>query len=691
MELVRNAYDADATKCTLELSGAGAVGGKLVVRDDGDGMTAEQLASGFLLIGRSGKSSSTHTKDGRRKVGEKGLGRVAALRLGRQVEISTRSVEEPGVEHMLSIDWDLIDSSEAVEDVPLTISSRKSSRPNGTEIVVTGLRQAIEETNARRLARSLLLLSGPFPETTAFRIECDAPEFRSLLNIFDQPLTEWYEYRLVAKLDSEGQVSASLFNWRGEEEFSGNHSDVALVRPSRNRKPVPVAKFDAPEALFELWMFNLNPGASKEVRRVGQATSSLKDWLASVGGVHLYHRGLRVQPYGDPTTDWLNMNLKRAVSPELRPSTNNSVGRLIVDDPDNLLRPKTDRSGFLDNLAFDELRNFATCALDWAATQRLTQREQRRVGASKKAENRVRVAEEKFQNLIEAIKPSDSDMLPLDASDPALVDSIVETASELMDTLSEENRALREDLLLYRTLASVGTSTSVFAHEALKPAKRIITDLGTVRRRIQSRITNEEYERSFREPVDSASESAETLETFAQLPLRLLEKRKRDVVDVEIDSACEVITALLSRYLDERDIRIEFDLDAPGAKVRTTIADLQSILSNLLANAAHAFTRQDAPPGDRVIRIRTRPRDRNNRPGVTICVDDTGPGIRRIPIESIWLPGKTTRDNGTGLGLTIVRDIVADLGGIQEAKGNGELGGARIIIWLPTLDGEGAA
>lgn len=64
---------------------------------------------------------------------------------------------------------------------------------------------------------------------------------------------------------------------------------------------------------------------------------------------------------------------------------------------------------------------------------------------------------------------------------------------------------------------------------------------------------------------------------------------------------------------------------------------------------------------------------------------DNGPGIRGINVSDIWLPGETTYPNGTGLGLTIVRDTVQDLGGSVDAVGQGELGGAEIIIQLPIL------
>ncbi|MFE0544591.1 ATP-binding protein [Streptomyces sp. NPDC058891] len=698
MELVRNAYDADAGVCRIELKNAADPGGTLLVRDDGDGMTADQLAAGFLLIGKSGKATvtGTHTRSGRRRVGEKGLGRIAALRLGTKVTVVTRPLSEPGQEHRLTIDWDLVDSSYAVEDVPIAIETRTIDNdaqfPHGTVINVQGLRRGIEKKDAERLARSLLLLTGPFADEGAFRVACDAPEFAELATLIKPHLFDQYEYRLVADLDEAGEISATLFNWRGEPEFRGTHNDVA--RPRRgNTKNQPPITFSAPAASFELWMFNLNPSASKkEVRLAQQDTPAIRKWLKQVGGIHLYHRGLRVQPYGDVGNDWLRINLRRTGSPEKRPSTDTSIGRIRVTDPYDVLRPKTDRSGFVETLEFHDLQVFAQCAMDWAADQRLDQREQQRIGALAKARDRVKEAETQFQSLMEVITPSDRDTLPLDeAVDRTALQSFASSASAVFQTQKEEIEALREDLLLYRSLATVGTSTAVFAHEALRPASRIINLVKTVSRRIKKRINTEDYQSDFDGPIEAAIDSARTLETFAKLPLSLLKKNKREIGDIEVDAACRSIVSVFQRYLVERSIEVVFDLDARGCTVRTTIADIESILSNLLANSAHAFTRPDNPRSKRIIRVQTRVRDRNDADGrdVVICVDDSGPGIQGLPLSAIWLPGKTTLDNGTGLGLTIVRDIVADLKGSQEARAHAELGGARIMVTLPARQAEG--
>jgi C4-dicarboxylate-specific signal transduction histidine kinase len=68
-----------------------------------------------------------------------------------------------------------------------------------------------------------------------------------------------------------------------------------------------------------------------------------------------------------------------------------------------------------------------------------------------------------------------------------------------------------------------------------------------------------------------------------------------------------------------------------------------------------------------------------------LTVADNGPGIEDISMNDIWLPGQTRRPNGTGLGLTIVRDAVHDLGGKASAIAHGELGGASFIVELPII------
>src|SRR3954447_1748515 len=95
VELVRNSYDADAHSCRVELIKTEKLGGILRVTDDGNGMKAESVRDGWLVLGRSGKAARQRTKLGRLPVGDKGLGRLASLRMGRVARLRTRPADEP--------------------------------------------------------------------------------------------------------------------------------------------------------------------------------------------------------------------------------------------------------------------------------------------------------------------------------------------------------------------------------------------------------------------------------------------------------------------------------------------------------------------------------------------------------------------------------------------------------------------
>jgi signal transduction histidine kinase len=64
-------------------------------------------------------------------------------------------------------------------------------------------------------------------------------------------------------------------------------------------------------------------------------------------------------------------------------------------------------------------------------------------------------------------------------------------------------------------------------------------------------------------------------------------------------------------------------------------------------------------------------------------VADTGPGIEGLEADEIWVPGATTTPDGTGLGLTIVRDSATQLGGTAQVEPHGERGGAQFVIRIP--------
>jgi C4-dicarboxylate-specific signal transduction histidine kinase len=161
--------------------------------------------------------------------------------------------------------------------------------------------------------------------------------------------------------------------------------------------------------------------------------------------------------------------------------------------------------------------------------------------------------------------------------------------------------------------------------------------------------------------------------------VRLLEKEKRRIRDVDVNIVAETIISLF-RYL-ESDYNAAFAAEVAGFPllVRASEAGIESIIVNLLTNALTAIASPDAPKKGRSVILRTEAVGET----VVIRVLDSGPGIA-MKLSDIWLPGRTTTELGSGIGLTIVRDITLELGGEVGALKTGELGGAEVWSAIPT-------
>ena len=669
LELVRNAYDADATECHIELIDTQQAGGTIRVKDDGIGMSIEAIRQGWLVLGHSEKAKLRRTRKKRFPIGNKGIGRLAALRMGRVSTLTTRHNKEPKMEHLLAIDWDQFDKASVVDEVPLEIQTRKRSTngDDGTEVEISELRTQLGKADVTRLARALVLLADPFRDDQVTTIAADfrpvlhAKEFEDLERLVAQGYRDEADYHLHAQLDKTGRATAIVKTYTGEELFRADHNEISTATENPN--------YAAPTAVFDLWWFIL-AGANFSPRSV--TLSEVREWLGQFGGVHLYHRGMRVSPYSD--LDWLDLNLRRVRSPEVRPSMNTSIGRLAVLDEVGLLQPKTDRIGFIEDATFHDLRRFATDVLEWFADRMLKRREEERGSKKERAAEKVRRAQKHIKEVIDAVPEADKE-------------KVQKAIDQYEKAKEQETNTLREDLQLYRTLGTVGTTTAAFAHQAKAPLVNIASSAGSLEEVIGDQSLF--HVEMLSELAAGIRRNAESLLAFAKVTLSLLQHEKRRRGAVAVHTSVKDILLLLQPYIDLRQVKVDDDLSAELDSVLASRAALESILTNLLINALKAF--ETRSPGDRRIVIRTRNlqgHDEKDRTFVEVAVLDNGPGIVGIKVEDIWLPGKTTTAEGTGLGLTIVKDVVEELGGSVAAVVKGELGGAEFLITLPVRGGK---
>ncbi|HVN43880.1 MAG TPA: ATP-binding protein [Steroidobacteraceae bacterium] len=130
----------------------------------------------------------------------------------------------------------------------------------------------------------------------------------------------------------------------------------------------------------------------------------------------------------------------------------------------------------------------------------------------------------------------------------------------------------------------------------------------------------------------------------------------------------------LARLGGTLPFRIDGPLPAPPGVFDES--QLQQVMINLLKNAAES----GSPAGEITVAVREA------APGFRIEVADRGSGLSESVLRDALLPFYSTKAAGTGLGLTLCREIIEAHGG-RLSLANREGGGALITVWLPVTAG----
>jgi RecB family endonuclease NucS len=161
-ELIANAWDADASKVELFVPFDTGVKDKTIeARDDGRGMTWDDVQSAYLVVGRDKrKAEGGKTAGGRLLMGRKGLGKLAGFGIARVVEV--RTVRDRHLTHFEMDFEDMTKGGEAemVENYePRVLADREIDERNGTTIKLRELqlsrsigRDQFRESMARRFS-----------------------------------------------------------------------------------------------------------------------------------------------------------------------------------------------------------------------------------------------------------------------------------------------------------------------------------------------------------------------------------------------------------------------------------------------------------------------------------------------------------------------------------------------------------
>jgi signal transduction histidine kinase len=159
-------------------------------------------------------------------------------------------------------------------------------------------------------------------------------------------------------------------------------------------------------------------------------------------------------------------------------------------------------------------------------------------------------------------------------------------------------------------------------------------------------------------------------------------KLKLDKAPIEIASVVDCAIEMTGPVFERRGQRLALEVPRSGAEVRGDLDRLAQVVSNLLSNAS-----KFSPVGSQVSLTAEREGDI-----VRLCVRDEGIGIAKEMLESIFGAFVQERPSGQGvcglgLGLTIVRNLVALHGGRVFARSDGPGKGSEFVVELPVSAG----
>ncbi len=684
-ELVKNAYDADATEITIRITDAKSGGpeSEIALIDNGSGMDYAKVKRDWMRVATTDKLEHPFSDIyGRKKTGNKGIGRFACRRLAYGLTLTTVGrVKGKGERQRTQavFDWTRFLPGTDLTEITCVAKTDTTRASPGLTLRLIGLTEPWTDNDFRLPWRQVLTLSVAkgerrpgYKEDPGFEIKVEAPEF------------EWGEGRLADHFMNAGW--GTLYGSFSRRGIASLRMEAKLLGKRRFEIPGRFSRLSG--ASFEIAWVPIEKDYFRNPRTLTLGLA--KKITREQGGVRVYMDGFRVYPYGGPGDDWLEIDRDVArrvgsahamfidllrglgLSPTRamlnHPRHSNLIGKVhLRSDQQPGLVMKMDREGFIDGAAFRELKRFLRLSLQWFTAQYGVFLQQ--------------FSEERFAETVEAVQakaepPVSAALTMLESH--AKQHRGEESGRHLKDATAVLRHSLdvaESETAMLRTVASTGPLVFAFAHEVVGVMSRLEMNANELEslKKVLPRETRREIAvavKSLRQTRDRFDEQAKLFKVFSS------GTKRPDKGHHYVRKAAEEVAKGFAFVKAEYGIMISCS-GIPG-NLKTGLmmkAELYSLLVNLTSNAIKATI---AARGKK-IRIEARPAKRR----IVLTVLDTGTGLAPGHWEEVFKPmvvdpegrmyprlAAAVSDDrvavlgrGTGLGLSIVRSIVESYDG----------------------------
>lgn len=682
-ELVKNAYDADATKVELIFKNSYDVGGSLKITDNGIGMTREQLINGFMRLASTEKVNNPVSEIyERKKAGKKGIGRFATQRLGSRLTILTKSKGSDGTIE-LSIDWGeyVINQNLYLIQHDLKIVDMEWESGTGTTLIIDDLHESWSDATIKRVYRYTAELLQPFPlanneSNEPKRTSKLDPGFKTIYyretdkdeNIIADDNEEILQYALAeinGYVDDEGQGY-----WTLESDKLDFKEDLFLIGNSKDKENNDMP-FNLIKGLeFKVYYFLYDPKLLPKSK-----LNFIRELSHEKGGIRLYRNGFRVLPYGELKDDWLGLDKSTTRQTILSSHRNhNFFGFVQISDKSGNFEETASREGLIENYTFEELTKFVyKCLIN--AVQKIAHLRGRKATAgqkdfipNKKDQDQNQDPISKIKDAVESLKKQSEDLSGKEKSNSDFenLERIIEIEQKNYQLLVNENSMLR-------ILAGLGLVIGEFVHEI----KRFVPSFENEIYLLQQHLNNDSMALG---NIKYLRESLSSFKTYTSFfDTAVTRNTIRELECIELRDVVRNFEELIEADTVKSNIHIASDFIGYDLfTIPMHPSEWASILFNLYSNSKKAIRRERPTLG--AIDITCGKLENK----VYLEFSDNGDGIAIDKEDYVFDAFFTTSSvidsedeinslTGTGLGLKIVKDIIEDYDGeifISTPKNN---------------------
>jgi len=683
MELIKNAYDADASECCVTFDGKRAE-----IADNGHGMTEEEFLNNWMQIATPDKQQERRSRLYKRAVtGSKGIGRFAVRFLGRSLRLETvANVQgKDGSRTLLSVtfDWERIDSAPQLHtvEIPYEVRDAPPDRSPGTRLIIEDLRNPESIDFNKKLRTELLRLIDPFsgldmgwftrkgesPQDPGFKVELPGTSGKGQEDLASIVLKNFYARVTIEHKDNQ-------------TKYLIRHRDGrVLVRRTYKRKSCISKGFFA-----DIRYLPRRAGMFQGVAVDGRKAWS---WVKEHGGVGVVDHGFRIRPYGFQEDDWLSLSwdsahsrrewrvnfmkslypmpAKASSQPKLNPmlylpKLHQMIGAVFVESSQDRtserptdLTPSMDREGFVENEAYQELSELVRAGLEMLAYA--DHSEQRRLEQEWK-EAEAKQLRSDLRKAAEYIKTVPG----LSATDRDMVVTQFTTLSKHLDDVEDYYQVATSKLEL---MGLLGVMAGFVTHEM----QRVLNSLDRLLPKLRRTFSGDKKVAVLISEIEQTHSAIVGQLDYAAAFIGSLHETRTKLEPISAKGAVNLAIEQFRQFIHDREIKVVVQIEDGVTSPPLPRALYNGVAMNLITNALKAVIGGiEAAQNPRIV-IKAW----NGPKWHILEVADTGVGIPPAIQKRIWDPLFTTTSgqeynplgSGMGLGLSLVKRVVTDAKG----------------------------